>query len=54
MREAHALRVNITQAEVQAVRDKCEELADDVRAPATLVHGLRGVRVEVGVVKGWV
>ena len=31
-----------TQAEVQALRDKCEELADDVRALATLVYALRG------------
>jgi hypothetical protein len=41
-----------TQAEVQALRDKCEELADDVRALATLVHALRGALVAVGVVKG--
>jgi hypothetical protein len=33
-----------TQAEVQALRDKCEELADDVRALSTLVHALRGGR----------
>ncbi|MCL4180073.1 MAG: hypothetical protein KJ072_20290 [Verrucomicrobia bacterium] len=31
-----------TQAEVQAPRDKCEELADDVRELSTLVHALRG------------
>jgi hypothetical protein len=31
-----------TQAEVQALRDKCEELADDVRALPGLVHALRG------------
>ena len=31
-----------TQAEVQALRDKCEELADDVRALSALVHALRG------------
>jgi hypothetical protein len=37
-----------TQAEVQALRDKCEELADDVRASATLVHALRGALVAVG------
>ena len=43
-----------TQAEVQALRDKCEELADDVRALATLVHALRGALVAVGVVKGGV
>lgn len=29
-----------TQAEVTALRDKCEELADDVRALATLVSNL--------------
>jgi len=41
-----------TQAEVQALRDKAEELADDVRALSTLVHALRGALVAVGVVKG--
>jgi hypothetical protein len=41
-----------TQAEVQALREKCEELADDVRALTTLVHALRGALVAVGVVKG--
>jgi hypothetical protein len=41
-----------TQGEVQALRDKCEELADDVRALATLVNALRGALVSVGVVKG--
>jgi len=41
-----------TQTEVQALRDKCEELADDVRALSTLVHALRGALVSVGVVKG--
>jgi len=41
-----------TQAEVQALRDKCEELADDVRALSTLIHALRGALVAVGVVKG--
>jgi hypothetical protein len=40
------------QAEVQALRDKAEELADDVRALSTLVHALRGALVAVGVVKG--
>ncbi len=43
-----------TQAEVQALRDKCEELADDVRALSTLVHALRGALVAVGLVKGGV
>ena len=41
-----------TQAEVQAMRDKTEELADDVRALSALVHALRGALVAVGVVKG--
>ena len=41
-----------TQAEVQALRDKAEELADDVRALSALVHALRGALVAVGVVKG--
>jgi hypothetical protein len=41
-----------TQAEVQALRDKAEELADDMRALSTLVHALRGALVSVGVVKG--
>ena len=43
-----------TQAEVQALRDKCEELAGDVRTFATLVHALRGALVAVEVVKGGV
>jgi hypothetical protein len=41
-----------TQSEVQALRDKCEELADDVRALSSLVHALRGALVAVGIVKG--
>jgi hypothetical protein len=41
-----------TQAEVQALRDRCEELADDLRALSTLVHALRSALVAVGVVKG--
>ena len=41
-----------TQAEVQALRDACEVLADDVRALSSLVHALRGALVSVGVVKG--
>ena len=40
------------QAEVQALRDKCEELADDVRALAALVHSLRTALVGEGLVKG--
>ncbi len=41
-----------TQAEVQTLRDKCEELADDVRALSALLHALRGALIAVGVVKG--
>ena len=41
-----------TQAEIQALRDKSEELADDVRALSALVHALRGALVAAGVVKG--
>jgi hypothetical protein len=41
-----------TQTEVQALRDACEELADDVRALSALVHALRGALVEVGCAKG--
>jgi hypothetical protein len=41
-----------TQLEVQALRDKCEELADDVRALSTLVHALRTTLVNAGLIKG--
>jgi len=42
----------IPQAEVQALRDKCEELADDVRSLSTLIHSLRSALVAEGLVKG--
>jgi len=42
-----------TQAEVQALRDKCEELADDVRALSTLLHSLRGGVGQRGGGEGW-
>jgi hypothetical protein len=42
------------QAEVQALRDACEELADDVRTLSALVHALRGALVAAGVAKGGV
>jgi hypothetical protein len=42
-----------TQAEVQALRDKCEELADDVRALSTLVHGPAGGVGRGGNGHGW-
>jgi hypothetical protein len=41
-----------TQAEVQALRDKCEELADDVRNLSTLMHSFRTAMVAEGLVKG--
>ena len=41
-----------TQAEVQALRDKCEDLADDVRSISILIHSLRIVLVAEGLVKG--
>jgi hypothetical protein len=41
-----------TQLEVQALRDKCEELADDVRALSTLVHALRTALVTSGLITG--
>jgi hypothetical protein len=41
-----------TQAEVQALRDRCEELADDVRALSALVHALRTALVASGLIKG--
>jgi len=40
------------QAEVQALRDKCEELGDDVRALSTLIHSLRTVLITAGLAKG--
>jgi len=41
-----------TQAEVQALRDACEELADDLRNLSTLIHSLRTAAVAEGLVKG--
>jgi hypothetical protein len=41
-----------TQGECQALRDKCEELADDVRALSTLVHSLRTALLNTGLIKG--
>ena len=42
-----------TQAEVQALRDKCEKLADDVRTLSALVHALRGGARRGRGGKGW-
>ncbi len=41
-----------TQLEIQALRDKCEELADDVRSLSTLVHALRTALINSGLIKG--
>jgi len=41
-----------TQAETNALRDKCEELADDVRNLSTLIHALRTAGVNAGLWKG--
>lgn len=41
-----------SQSEVQALRDACETLADDVRALSTLVHALRTALVNTGLIKG--
>ncbi len=41
-----------SQAEVQALRDKCEELADDLRNLSTLVHALRTALINALVIKG--
>jgi hypothetical protein len=41
-----------TQFEIQGLRDKCEELPDDVRALSTLVHSLRTALVTSGMIKG--
>ena len=40
------------QGEVQALRDKCEELADDVRALSVLLHRIRTDLITFGVIKG--
>lgn len=42
------------QAELHGLRATCEELADDVRALATLVHALRSALVACGLIKGTV
>lgn len=41
-----------TQAECEALRDKCEELGDDVRALAMLANRLRADLVTLGLIKG--
>jgi len=46
------LSLMYSQAEVQSLRDKCEELADDVRNLSTLVHALRTALINALVIKG--
>jgi hypothetical protein len=41
-----------SQAEVTALRDKCEELADDVRALSVLLHQIRTDLIAFGAIKG--
>ena len=41
-----------SQSEIQALRDKTEELADDVRNLSTLIHALRTAGVNFGIWKG--
>jgi len=41
-----------SQSEVQALRDKCEELADDVRALSVLLHQIRTDLITFGAIKG--
>lgn len=41
-----------SQSEVQALRDKCEELADDVRALSVLLHQIRTDLISFGAIKG--
>lgn len=41
-----------TQAEVVSLRDKTEELADDVRNLSTLLHSIRTALVNTGIIKG--
>lgn len=46
------ISVGYSQVEVQALRDKCEELADDVRNLSTLVHALRTALINANIIKG--
>lgn len=41
-----------TQAECEALRDKCEELADDVRAILVLLHAIRTALITANIIKG--
>jgi hypothetical protein len=37
-----------SQAELQALRNECEELADDVKSVSTLIHALRAALPDGG------
>jgi hypothetical protein len=43
-----------TQAEVQALRDKPEQFASDLRNLSTLIHVLRTAMIAEGLIKGGV
>lgn len=47
-----AIGAAYSQAEVQALRNACETLADDVRALSGLVHAMRDALVVHGIIKG--
>ncbi len=49
---ALTISVGYSQAEVTALRDACEVLADDVRNLAALVDAQRTVMVAAGIMKG--
>lgn len=41
-----------SKTECEALRDKCEELADDVRSLSVLIHSLRTALMACGLIKG--
>ncbi len=47
-----AIGGSYSQSEVQALRDKTEELADDMRGLSTLLHAIRSALVTLGIIKG--
>lgn len=49
-----AIGAAYSQAEMQALRNACETLADDVRALSTLVHALRSAGIATRMMKGGV
>lgn len=47
-----AIGASYSQAEIQALRNACETLADDVRGISVLVHAIRSSLVVQGLMKG--